>query len=391
MAELINRPPAGRIECLDYLLQNLVSRFKTDKEFSMNDAKFSGTRKNVHDHCKLLRIEVNLEIKYCPYITNPLSKAGCALTNSLVEDSQKQKAVSNTFNALHGLGLIERSKSTSRVTSRGEKLSKVDYESKEAGKLIKESVSQYGPLVGMLGWIHTNNLVKFSTSSIPVGYPNSGDEIEVGKTKIEISVGSQDDSNTRTRSVLLAWAVAGGFIEPLGWKNTLIDLPHLEFREYLLKEKRNDKFYIAKDTIKDFFSRKLIIERPLDYEHLVKDVNALREKGQKQIRDETKKVVEKIRNRRFAIIYLLNKAFTESRPLNFQSLLEFLSNHESLFVINSSQFKRIMTQELNIAFSAGIPFSIKGGDISPLNGVNRNELIKGAPSKLVEVLEQYDN
>jgi hypothetical protein len=391
MAELINRPPAGRIECLDYLLQNLVSRFKTNTEFTMNDAKFSDNRKNVHDHCKLLHIEVNLDIKYCPYISNPLSKAGCALTNSLVEDSQKQKAVSNTFNALHGLGLIERGKNTSKVTSRGERLSKLDYASKEAGKLITESVSQYGPLVGMLGWIHTNKLAKFSTSSIPVGYPNSGDQIEIGKTKIEISVGSQDDSNTRTRSVLLAWAVAGGFIQPIDWKNSGKDSPHMEFQEYMLKEKRNDKFYIARDSISDFFSRRVIIERPLDYEHLVKDVNALREKGQKQIRDETKKVVAKIRNRRFAIIYLLNNAFTESKLLNFGSLLEFLSNHESLFVINSSQLKKVMTQELNVAFSAGIPFSLKGNDISPLNGVNRNELIKSAPSRLVEVLEQYDN
>jgi len=391
MAELVNRPPAGRIECLDYLLQNLRDRFGDGKAFSLNDAKFSDDRSNVHDHCKLLSHEVNLDIHYCPYLSNALSPAGCALTNSLVEDTQKQKSVSNSINALHGLGLIERGSSTSTITDFGKSFANADFQSEGISPLISQAVTQYGPLVGMLGDIHVKGHIRFSTSDISVGYPNSGDEIIVGGRVVKVSVGSQDDSNVRTRSVLLAWSVAGGFIEPSNWQQGEKEVPHLEFRDYLLREKRTDKFYTVTPKLAAFFSERREISRPLDYEHLMKDVDSLREKGQEQIRNETKKVVGKIKNRRFAVIYLLNVAYKKKKNLDFSKLIAFLEKHPSQFVIDGKAFRKVMTQELSIAFAAGIPFSLDGTEMKPLNGVSEAELNKGAPAELIEILKKYDH
>ncbi len=391
MAELVNRPAAGRIECLDYLLQNLRDRFGDGEAFSLNDAKFSEERLNVHDHCKLLSHEVNLDIHYCPYFTNALSLSGCALTNSLVEDTQKQKAVSNTINALHGLGLIERGASTSTLTDFGKSFADADFHSEEISPFITQAVTQYGPLVGMLGDIHIKGHTRFSTSEISVGYPNSGDEIYVGGRVVKVSVGSQNDSNVRTRSVLLAWSVAGGFIEPSNWQQGKKRAPHLEFRDYLLRDKRTDKFYTVTSKLAAFFSERREISRPLDYEHLIKDVDSLREKGQEQIRNETKKIMGKIKNRRFAIIYLMNVAYRKKKNLDFSKLIAFLEKHPSQFVIDEKAFRKVMTQELNIAFAAGIPFSLDGTGMKPLNGVSEAELIKGAPAELIEILKQYDH
>jgi hypothetical protein len=389
MAELVNRPAVGRIECLDYLILNLAERFGESHTFTLNDAKFSESRPNVHAHCKLLKREENLDIHYCPYFTNPLSKAGCALTNSLVEDTQKQKAVSNTINALHGLGLIERGSSTSTLTSLGKSFANLDFQSPEMSSVITEAVCQYGPLVGMLGEIYVKGYTKFSTGDISVGYPNSGDEITVGGNTVKISVGSQEDSNVRTRSVLLAWAVASGFIEPANWGTKTHKAPHLEFREYLLREKRADKFYIVTPKIKEFFSKSQVVSRPLDYEHLIKDVNALREKGQEQIRNETKKLVGKIRNRRFAIIYLLNDSFQNNIDLEFGKMVDFLEAFPLFFVIAEKAFRKVMSQELSIAFAAGIPFTLNGTQMHPLNGVSTAELCKDAPRELLEILKKY--
>ena len=389
MAELVNRTAAGRVECLDYLLLNLNSRFGVTNPFTLNEAKYSEERSNVHEHCQLLKVEKILGIKYCRYFTNALSQAGCALTNSLVEDLQKQKAVSNSIIALHGLGLIDRDLKNSRVTKFGQIFAGVDYHSKAMGPLITEAVSQYGPLVGMLGHLYVNKLSKFSTADISVGYPNSGDVIKVGSRTVKISVGSQSDSNVRTRSLLLAWAVAGGFIEPANWGKRTIPEAHLEFRDYLLREKRTDKFYNVTAKVSQFFANRNVIARPLDYEHLIKDIDSLREKGQEEIRNETKKQAHKIRNRRFAILYLLNKSFESRTSLDFDELIKFLEMHPTHFVIIQTGFKKIMAQELSIGFAAGIPFSVDGNKLTPLNGVSEAELTRGAPADLIEILNAY--
>jgi hypothetical protein len=391
MAELINRPAAGRIECLFYLLKDLKVRFGTTNEFSLNDAKYTPARKNVHLYCKLLVSETNLNINYCPYLTNILSKSGCALTNSLEEDTQKQKAVSNTINALHGLGLINRGSSKSKISKRGSKIADIEFGSNEFGELISESITQYGPLIGMLGLLHVNKIERFTSASVQVGYPNSGDKIEYQNKIIPISVGSQKDSNVRTRSVLLSWAINAGFIEPEILVNRDKLAPHIFYRDYLLRDKRTDQMYRTTDKISEFFSGRHTIERPLDYEHLIKNVKALREKGQEIIRNETMKVSSIIRNRRFAILYFMNKAFTNSSGLEFENLYKFMKNYEELFVIKQSDFKSILARELNICFSAGIPFEAMGKILKPLNGIDEKELLKNAPDDLIEVLLKYEN
>ena len=52
-------------------------------------------------------------------------------------------------------------------------------------------------------------------------------------------------------------------------------------------------------------------------------------------------------------------------------------------------FKKIMAQELSIGFAAGIPFSLNGNKLTPLNGVSEAELTRGAPADLIEILNAY--
>ena len=106
MSRLINRKAASRIDCLHSLMQLLNEEFPAESNFSMNDAKYDSSKKNIFGFCPLLLTHEGLGFSYCPYKQNPLDKSACGLTNSVDLDSTKQKEVSNTLNALEGLGFL---------------------------------------------------------------------------------------------------------------------------------------------------------------------------------------------------------------------------------------------------------------------------------------------
>ena len=82
MTYLINRTPPARLRCLHYLIQFACDKFGLN-EFFMGDLLFDPKQKNIHDYCKLLIIDKNLNQKYCPFLQNPLSQAGCSLTKGI--------------------------------------------------------------------------------------------------------------------------------------------------------------------------------------------------------------------------------------------------------------------------------------------------------------------
>ena len=62
-------------------------------------------------------------------------------------------------------------------------------------------------MVGLLGQIQLNQSQSFKTDELYIGYPNTGQEkVNFLGENIIISCGSEKDSNTRTKSCLLAWA-----------------------------------------------------------------------------------------------------------------------------------------------------------------------------------------
>ena len=108
MAFLINRTAAARIECLHALAQLIVEKFGVDgRPFSLKDVKFDRNAINIHQYCTLLK-EDELVGKYCRFKENPLDDAGCSITNGVLSDTTKSKEVSNTINAMHALGFVER-------------------------------------------------------------------------------------------------------------------------------------------------------------------------------------------------------------------------------------------------------------------------------------------
>jgi hypothetical protein len=70
-------------------------------------------------------------------------------------------------------------------------------------------------------------------------------------------------------------------------------------------------------------------------------------------------------------------------------MVDFLEAFPLFFVIAEKAFRKVMSQELSIAFAAGIPFTLNGTQMHPLNGVSTAELCKDAPRELLEILKKY--
>lgn len=81
---------------------------------------------------------------------------------------------------------------------------------------------------------------------------------------------------------------------------------------------------------------------------------------------------------------------SKKKELDFRKLIKFLEKYPTLFIVAEKSFSKIMSQELSIAFAAGIPFKLEGTNLFPLNGINDSELVKGAPIELLETLSEYD-
>lgn len=389
MAYLINRNPSGRLICLHALCGYLANRFATEK-FRLNDLKYDATCSyNIHQTCTLLLKLPAVNFPVCPYLDNPLSQAKCYLTQSIQEDKQKSKSASDAFNALEGLGFINRDNNLGYLTQDGMEFTRHDYLHHETFKLIRRAVTRYGPFWSLLflcsNYKDNQNSVK--REDVRIGYPETQEILIRHGRSIVLSTGSQRDTITRTRSVLFAWGVTAGFLLPIEWENPKdTSAWHVDVFPFIRSKKwtaHNYKVFIDDDVL----DSKPYVERPLSYNAMTKSTKALRERNQEEQRGTTLELEGVIKNRRFAICYLLALASEQDSGVGFDNLVAELASYEPFFVIDKQNFARVMHSELDIAFATGIPFSEQNRVLFPLTRLNIGELTSGAPGEVIAFLQ----
>mgnify|MGYP002858634826 FL=1 len=391
MAFLINRTAAARIECLHALAQLIVAKFGSyGRPFNLKDVKFDRGSENIHSYCTLLK-EDDIAGHYCRFKENPLDDAGCSITNGVLSDSTKSKEVSNTINAMHALGFVERVGRKVRITSSGYKFSITKYNTVEMHQIIKRAVQNYGPVVGVLSWLERNYKVgeKFNTSDIRVGYPEPEEYVDHNGERVLLSAGSTQDTNTRTKSCIVAWLTTAGFIRPANVRPSDSPYPQIAYRDYINKEHRMEQIY----EILEFPSVDTT-EHPLNYDNLTKMNFCLRENGMMSVREATRYYEEIIKNRRFAILYLLNMAYENETTIAVDEIIEIMRAHPNLFVVSDYDLEETINTEIEIAFMAGIPYILRiihgQSRLQPMKGLNIKELEVGAPQYLINTLNEYE-
>lgn len=338
MAYLINRNPAARFECLYSLCKLINANYGTDHTFSLGDVKYNESRDNVHNYCTLLK-DSEFGIRFCPYLQNPLSEAGCNMTNGVDCDSTKSKEVSNTINALHALGFVTRNNRNVKLTALGKQFAETVYGTEDMQNIISKAVLNYGPAVGVL--MQISELTKigktFNTTDIYVGYPNPEETVQYNGGFVIISAGSQADSNTRTKSCILAWLTAGGYIRPQNSDPVEEgEYAHKKYNDFINKAHRGIKTYIFVSDAAFLRNEPFVTLRPLDYGNLTKMTAALRENNLADVRRATMQYEPVIRNRRLAILYFLQKSYESKKKLNFNNLITFFEKYDDDFVVDYS-------------------------------------------------------
>lgn len=359
------------------------------KPFNLKDVKFDRYNINIYQYCTLLK-EDELVGKYCRFKENPLDDAGCSITNGILSDTTKSKEVSNTINAMHALGFVERVGRKVRITSFGIRFAKTKYGTADMQAIIKKAVLNYGPIVGvMYGLSNYNPGDTFNVSEINVGYPSPTELVEYNGSIVELSAGSTRDSNTRTKSCILAWLTQGGYIKPIHFTPSDSPYPHIAYRDYINSEHRMGQVYEIVE-----FPNTDMTDRPLNYNNLTKMNFCLRENGQSDVREATMYYETKIKNRRFAILFLLNLAFQNNTSVAFNDIIDVLKGDKSLFVISEENMEETISTEIEIAFMAGIPFirRFMNGKLylQPTKGLNLKELESGAPQEVINFLNQFN-
>ncbi len=394
MSALINRVPVGRIVSLHTELKYLFWKFATGT-FSLVQMKLDPASEKtqldffpfaVHDP-KYGRYNG----KYDPYLDNPLDKAGFHLTQSVERDSQKSKAASVCFDALEGLGWITRTNfGRGQITEIGKEIASLEYADRKMLPLLRESILNYGPIVGFLFEALKHSYDgEFARSAIVIGYPNTGETLNIDGQVIPLSVGSQDDSLTRTRSTLMAWAMTVGYIWPIdeaipevasSWHVEALDLikkktwPWSRFRILLPRN-----FFVQSH---------LKVDHPLSYQWLTKNTKALRERGQAIIRGATLSIEERVKNRRFAIVYGLALASSKKKRLDFMSLIQGMKNYPEMFIVEINFFSRAMELDLDVAITTGAIFIRDKNLLTPLTSCNMGHIVIGAPEHVVGVVRE---
>ena len=387
MSYLINRTPPARIRCLHYLLKFIYHKFG-EESFMMGDLLFNENEENIHNFCDLLINDNSLGIKYCPYLQNPLSDAGCYLTRGIKDDSTKRKEISNSVNALDALNFVNRQGNKMKITKTGISFTETNFNTPEWIKMVREAICSYGLSVGLLWQIVKQGSKKIDSRGLLVGYPNTDESMKCGNQMIEISSGSQVDSNTRTKSCLLAWFATAGFITP----NSLSEIKdckefNLKLNDYITKSNTRNEFYNV-SLIPDIFNGNFLVLKPLNYNNLIKNIRALRENGQKTSRELTIKYENIIKNRRFAILYCLNFASKNKKKLNFEEFKSAIRKYKEFFVIDDKNFNEVMNIELQIAFIGGIPFQTENEYLKPLTLLANDVLCYDAPQDLLDILNE---
>jgi hypothetical protein len=389
MAFLINRTAAARIECLHALAQLIVEKFGTyGKPFNLKDVKFDRNAINIHQYCTLLK-EDELVGRYCRFKENPLDEAGCSITNGVLSDTTKSKEISNTINAMHALGFVERVGRKVRITSFGVRFAKTGYGTADMQAIIKKAVLNYGPIVGVMYSLSKYKPGEtFNVSDINVGYPSPAEIVEYNGSMVELSAGSTQDSNTRTKSCILAWLTQGGYIKPIHFTPSDSPYPHIAYRDYINSEHRMEQLY---EIIE--FPNTEITDRPLNYDNLTKMNFCLRENGQSVVREATMYYETIIKNRRFAILFLLNLAFQNKTAVALSDIIDVMKEDKGKFVVSEEDLEETISTEIEIAFMAGIPYvgRYMNGKLylQPTKGLNLKELEVGAPQDVINFLNQY--
>ena len=290
---------------------------------------------------------------------------------------------------LHALGFVERVGRKVRITSFGVRFAKTKYGTDDMQAIIKKAVLNYGPVVGvMYGLSGYNPGEKFNVSEINVGYPSPTEFVEYNGSLVELSAGSTQDSNTRTKSCILAWLTQGGYIKPVHFKPTDSPYPHIAYRDYINSEHRMGQMYEIVE-----FPNTEITDRPLNYDNLTKMNFCLRENGQSVVREATMYYETKIKNRRFAILFLLNLAFQNDTAVALSDIIDVLKEDKGKFVVSEDNLEETISTEIEIAFMAGIPYVERYMNgklyLQPTKGLNLKELEVGAPQDVINFLNNY--
>lgn len=382
MAYLINRNAASRLQCLHSICKFINTKFGEGHSFRLSDIKFDSNSVNVHQYCDYLIVNNSLGISHCRYKA-PLDESGCGLTNSIDIDSTKSKEVSNTVNSLHGLGLVTRGTGNLvKLTKLGKKFASTDFKSSSMNRIIKEAVLNYGPMVGLIGQIINLKSDQFDSSDLLVGYPSAEERVLFNGRNILLSSGSERDSNTRTRSCLLAWGTTAGFFRPIEIPEYSSSNSHLGSQEYILSDSRNLRKYQVIE-LPEVNDSSFLVNRTLDYSQLAKNSKALRENNQSNIREATMLFDSKIKNRRFAILYLIST----NDSISFKRIIDFMLKRTDLYVVDPTDLERVIAIEFDITNSAGLLCSVARDTIKKSNAINLAELECNAPSNVLHDLK----
>lgn len=392
MALLLNRKYGSRLECLFYILKSCHAKFGTDKEFRLKDLKYDEEDKcNVHKYCKLLQLVV--ERKCCPYLVNPLNSSKCYATQSVDSDSTKSKAVSDIGGSLEALGFIYRSgKNKYKVSETGAKWADTDFESEEWEIIAREGVLSYGVAVGFLSKIEELPDI-FTNQGLYLSYPDTTEMVNYvdgdgNEIRISLSTNSQRDSNTRTISKLIAWCVAVGFIEPVGVKGENSSLSHIRYREFLNKGELTIRKFKKTDICKHIFDKKFLVNNPLSYARLHKNVGSLRENGGKALRRATMEYIENILNRRYLLVYALNFYSEKNESLDLKHLVKIMEKNPDKFFSSGNDAYTLMQSESEIADITGIPFKADSkGRLWAKTTINIDILSEDAPNEVIRLAE----
>ena len=391
MAMLLNRKYGSRLECLYYILTSVYNKFGTNRFFSLKNFKYDENDKcNVHNYCKCLKTIIGR--KCCPYLDNPLNASKCYATQSVVSDSTKSKAVSDIGGSLEALGFITRFENKYKVSESGKAWVCSDFNSNEWELLARKGVLSYGVVIGFL--YKLNSLPsEFDYSGTYLGFPHTEETasfIDENHRQITMSLStdSQRDSNTRTVSKIISWCVSVGLIEPV---NTTVEnstLAHLKYRNFINSDELSIRRFRKTNILKNLFNSKFYVANPLSYKRLHKDVRALRENGGDTQRRITMQYNDKILNRRFVFIYVLNYLSNQNKPLNFNALIHSMTSHGEYFFVAGNNEQRIMESECDIAEIAGIPFELDGFFLIPKTTINEHVLIEEVPSNILAIAKQ---
>lgn len=384
MAYLINRNPSGRLLCLHGLLQYVVHHWG-DGPYRISNFKFDGTKSpNIHGFSPCRSVEYGFES--CIYLQNPSSPAGCGLVNSLVEDTQKSKSASDVFNALDGLGLITRVDNSAIITDLGKQFIAANRDSHEWESIARTAVQNYGPFVGMLHLSsHFDRDNEWRAKDLGFGFAHTGEQVVYSGESITLSTGSQQDTNTRTKSNMVSWGIATGYFVPNQTEEQPAHLPsQVKHHDYLMSPRQ---LASVRNSSLVYQSTWPVVQRPLSYHQLVKSVRSLRENGQAAQRKASIQFENVIKNRRLAIAYALHLSADFSKPLIFDRFVDWVSQHDN-FVVDPSSIRETLIAELPNAFVIGTPYNLLSDDLLlGVRKVNLDVLVDGAEADVIGQLE----